>query len=406
MLLTGSDIQHNPLRDFVTPRNPRSPHGFLSYLKAKDRLFEFLNLDAPFPPRIEYAGYVTWVAEHFSNLVQTGRRVDVIELVVHPRHGRLIRVCCADQSFLARTVSFAPGRSPLIPGEFAPHLGERVVHLNDYLPAVHRWKARGEVNRIAVVGGSQSAAEIILDLVNRMPDAKILSICRHFGFKLKDVSPFTERIYMPEFVDYFYEASEVEQASITREQWRSNYGAADYDVIAALHLKVYEQKVEERENVRILFNIVVNSLTPCAGGGFGLDLEDRFNGQDHSQHVDALILATGFRNFGGGVEQESCHPLLKKLVRHLRFRRDGGVAVNRDFRLVAKPGSAPLPPIFLNGVCESTHGFGDAGSFSLLAVRSSLIAAAIADACREARSGSRLRAPDAAGARLASTEPA
>ena len=216
-----------------------------------------------------------------------------------------------------------------------------------------------------------------------MPGAKVVSISRRFGFKLKDVSPFTERIYFPEFVDYFYEASEEEQASITREQWRSNYGAADHDVISALHLKLYEQLVAGREELRVLFNIRINSLTPTSGGGYHLNLEDRFNGGDHSQRVDAVILATGFRNYGGGVEQEPCHPLLGSLARFLRFRGDGGVAVNRDFSLVARPECAPLPPVFLNGVCESTHGFGDAGSFSLLSIRSSLIADAIADACRQ-----------------------
>jgi lysine/ornithine N-monooxygenase len=39
-----------------------------------------------------------------------------------------------------------------------------------------------------------------------------------------------------------------------------------------------------------------------------------------------------------------------------------------------------LPPIYLNGLCESTHGFGDAGSFSLLALRSSTIARSVSEA--------------------------
>lgn len=62
MLIDGSDTQHNPLRDFVTPRNPVSPYGFLSYLKSKDRLFDYLNLGLEFPYRLEYARYVRWVA--------------------------------------------------------------------------------------------------------------------------------------------------------------------------------------------------------------------------------------------------------------------------------------------------------------------------------------------------------
>src|SRR5262245_37633705 len=55
MLLEGSDIQNNPLRDLVTPRNPRSHYGFVNYLKQNDRLFEYLNLPTSYPLRREYA---------------------------------------------------------------------------------------------------------------------------------------------------------------------------------------------------------------------------------------------------------------------------------------------------------------------------------------------------------------
>lgn len=380
MLLEGSDIQHNPLRDFVTPRNPRSPYGFLSYLAAKDRLFEFLNLDAPFPPRLEYAGYVAWVAEQFSHAVRLNATVDAIELVDDPGHGRLISVSSAAGRFLARTISFGPGRSAHIPEVFLPHLGARVAHLNDYLWSIERWKAEG-LKRIAVIGGSQSAAEIILDLAGRAPDCEVISISRHFGFKLKDVSPFTERIYMPEFVDYFFNAPEREQNAMTRELWRSNYGAADHDVIAALQLRLYEQKITGSERISVLFNQSINSVEAQPSGGLSLALSDRCSGSARDLAVDAVILATGFRNFGSGENQETYHPLLEGLASMMRFRADGGVAVNRDFSLGYVPEAGPMPQVYLNGVCESSHGFGDAGSFSLLSTRSACIAEAIKAVC-------------------------
>lgn len=381
MLLEGSDIQHNPLRDFVTPRNPRSPYGFLSYLAAKDRLFEFLNLDAPFPPRLEYAGYVAWVAEQFTHSVRLNSTVDSVEMVEDPVHGRLLSVSGPAGRYLARTVSFGPGRSAHIPEIFAPHLGRRVAHLNDYLWSIERWKAEG-LKRIAVIGGSQSAAEIILDLTNRAPDCEIISISRNFGFKLKDVSPFTERIYMPDFVDYFFNAPESAQNAMTRELWRSNYGAADHDVIAALQLRLYEQKVTGSERISILFNQSINAVNALPSGALTLTLADRCSGSTGDLAVDAVILATGFRNFGSGENQETYHPLLEGLASVMRFRADGGVAVNRDFSLGYVPEAGPMPEVYLNGVCETTHGFGDAGSFSLLSTRSACIAEAIRVACR------------------------
>jgi len=70
LLISDSDIQNHPLRDLVTPRNPRSKYSFTNFLYEKSRLYEYLNTGYTFPLRIEYNQYVTWVAEHFSHLVK------------------------------------------------------------------------------------------------------------------------------------------------------------------------------------------------------------------------------------------------------------------------------------------------------------------------------------------------
>lgn len=51
-----------------------------------------------------------------------------------------------------------------------------------------------------------------------------------------------------------------------------------------------------------------------------------------------------------------------------RFHTDeyGAVIINRDYSL--KPVGS-MPAIYLNGLCESSHGLGDAGSFSLVSLR-------------------------------------
>ena len=61
MLLPESDIQNHPLRDLVTPRNPRSRYTFVNFLFEQGRLFEHLNLPLSHPLRLEYRQYVTWV---------------------------------------------------------------------------------------------------------------------------------------------------------------------------------------------------------------------------------------------------------------------------------------------------------------------------------------------------------
>jgi L-ornithine N5-oxygenase len=48
--------------------------------------------------------------------------------------------------------------------------------------------------------------------------------------------------------------------------------------------------------------------------------------------------------------------------------------VELDYRVrLAGDGRTTHAPLYLNGLCESSHGMGDAGSFSLLSLRSAAI---------------------------------
>ena len=380
MLIHGTDIQHNPLRDLVTPRNPSSPYGFLSYLKAQNRLFDYLNLDAPFPPRTEFAGYVRWVGQQFSDYVKLGASVQNIQHITlsDGTPGYMVQTHTGGV-FRARTISFATGRSPLVPDQFQPLLSDDVVHLTGYLPAKKRWLLRDARPRIAVIGGSQSSAEILLDLC---AGADVVSISRGFGFKHKDLSPFTESIYYPSFVDTFYNAGVERQNRMTRELWRSNYGAADPDVVAALNTHMYEQKVTGRDELSMLHNTDILSVVQ-GSDGYALSLRNRNDGQTIQMTFDGIVLGTGFRNFGAGDEQEPFHALMQQVAQEAEYRGDGGVAIERDYQLKFRE-KQRFAPFFVNGLCEASHGFGDAGSFSLLSSRADTISSAMMRYLREA----------------------
>ena len=373
MLIEGTDIQHNPLRDFVTPRNPCSPYGFLSYLKNENRLFDYLNLSAPFPPRIEYAGYISWVANQFLNYVQLGIQVSNVTYVSDEYDSGLIRVQSSDGScFYARSVVVGCGRSRYIPTKFHRLLCDNVIHSDDYIWAKQKWLKNSKKNTIAVVGGSQSAVEILLDLSE---SCEVVGVTRSFGFKQKDLSPFTECIYYPEFVDYFHGAEVSSQNTITKELWRSNYSAADHDVINALNFRLYEQKVTGKHNIQLYQNSMIEQIEAISeNGAYAMYLLDRHSKERSMVSVDGIIFATGYKNFGQRENQEAYHPLLEGIVSNLVFRDDGGPDVLRDYRLKVEGSSAP---VYLNGLCEASHGFGDAGSFSILSIRGDVIASSL-----------------------------
>lgn len=380
MLLDGTDIQHHPLRDFVTPRNPQSPYGFLSYLKSQGRLFDFLNLGAPYALRKDYAGYIRWVAGHFDDDVSYAEDVTAITMI-DPGTGASrapgFEVSTrAGKRMTARVLAFGPGRSALIPESFQPVVGERIVHFTSYLSAMSRWKADG-VRSIAVVGGSQSAIEIVLDIHKHIPAADIYNVQRGFGYHLKDTSPFTEHAYFPDFVDYFHAMTEPHQRAMTADLRRSNYGAADHDVIHQLYLLMYEQRLDGRPTIHLRTNRTIDAVEITRQGTIALGLFDAHQSTRDTIEVDAVVLATGFRNFGSGRDQELFPPLLADVAPHVRRRSDNSFAISRDYRLELRDDVKVAPSIYMNGICESTHGFGDAGSFSLLALRSWTIANAL-----------------------------
>ena len=383
MLMSGVDIQHNPLRDLVTPRNPTSEYGFLSYLKEKGRLFDYLNLDAPYPPRTEYCKYVEWVANKFHAVTQF--ETEVVSIRARPDDAvpRVEVTLSNGRTFLGKTLSFASGRTLNVPSIFDAVADDRLIRVDNYLSSIGETCDRFPNPRIAVIGGSQSAAEIILDIYKRFPTAKIFNICRGFGLKQKDMSPFTEAIYYPEFIDYFHDTDEATQHAITTELKRSNYGAADHDVISEINFIRYEEKVAETERISLLFNKLIRNAYQHEEGPVTLALEDRVNKKTQELDIDAIVLATGFRNFGAAEDNEPIHPILCEIQNDLVFRSDGGVKVARDYAVTPIDElSHCYPSIFLNGLCEATHGFGDAGSFSLLSIRADVIASAIANSVR------------------------
>jgi L-ornithine N5-oxygenase len=213
MLLDGSNMQNHPSRDLVTLRNPRSRFSFLNYLFEQGRLVEHLNQPMEFPLRKEYAQYIRWATEEFRP--QVGFGVPVTGIAVEDIDGaQTYAVTSADGSIRhARALVLGTGRTPFVPEPFAGLNSLRVRHLTQYLPAV-RALADDPPASVVVIGGSQSAVEILLDLERRFPKARIVNYIRKFGLRLKDTSPFSEEGFFPAFSDYYFKATRTSKDSL------------------------------------------------------------------------------------------------------------------------------------------------------------------------------------------------
>lgn len=360
MLLDHADIQNSPLRDLITPVNPRSYYTFINFLHQSGRFFHYLNVGLKYPLRKEFFRYVSWAASHFSN-VSYNTNIARVEFDHHNGDKVWRLTSSTGAQLLAKKLVLATGRKLNIPSVSGLEGSPTVVHLTKYLQAID---ALDRSASVAVLGGSQSAVEILLDLMNK-GFQKIYSIHRSFSFRLKDTSPFSDEVYFPEFVDYYHGLPTAHRARLDEQVRQTNYSSADSDVIDALYRMIYEELLDGIHRLRIFRNYELTQV--LNNGHLELTIGHLFNGATESLNVDLLVLATGFLDLGR--DGRAALPSLLKDISHM-FSWDGDyLKVKRDYSVSYTDECGPLPDLYLNGLCESSHGLGDAGSFSLVSIR-------------------------------------
>ncbi|HTI09024.1 MAG TPA: SidA/IucD/PvdA family monooxygenase [Puia sp.] len=374
MLIENSDVQNHPLRDLVTPRNPRSRFSFVNYLFENGRLFEYLNLGMTFPYRIEYAQYIEWTAAHFNQLVSYNTPVARIEMIADKQdRGQGYRLMTEKGvEYTARSIIVGTGRTPFIPKLFQNLTSPAICHISRYLESMHAVLPVNPRARIAVIGSSQSAVEVILHLSDHYPDAQITGIMRSFGYRLKDTSPFTGEVYFPEFVDLFYNAGPQEKNRLAKDLYYTNYSSVDGDVLDRLYRKIYMQKITKGRTIHL--HRAADILEVTAGDKEITLLTRKMESSEVlKEKFDLVILATGFKNIGANENEESCPAILQNLLTYLERDQNGCIKVEYNYGMKMNDKTNADAYCFLNGLCESTHGMGDAGSFSLLSLRAKII---------------------------------
>ncbi|OMQ27058.1 SidA/IucD/PvdA family monooxygenase [Serratia oryzae] len=375
LLLANSDIQNHPLRDLATPRNPRSHYSFTNYLFKKGRLFEHFNLGLQFPYRYEYRDYIKWAAGHFDGAVEYSTTVKTVRLLpLLEGSARFKLTTNTGKIITCDNLVIATGRTPYIPQVLNAVEHNNLIHGANFKSVTERISS-GTVNSIAVVGGSQSAIEIMLYLANNFPQVTLHGISRKFGYRLKDTSPFTGEVYFPDFVDTFYNSKAVYKQRLKDDLNLTNYSASDADVLDELYRLIYRDKYFGNKKLTIHNSVDITNAV-MDGTKVSLELATAHSDEEIERvQVDLVVSATGFRDIGPYEHQEVCPPLLNDLYPHLHKNDIGEIQLGRDYRLELT--NAGKLGLYLNGLCESSHGMGDAGSLSLVSLRSKQIADSI-----------------------------
>jgi L-ornithine N5-oxygenase len=357
MLLPWTQSQVSFLKDLVTLRNPRSRFSFINYLHSIGRLDEFINLGSFTPYRMEISGYLSWVGQSLQHVrVQYGRqcvsvglrRADdgqVSEWVVRLADGGEI-VC--------RTLVIGAGRDPHIPPEFSLLPRQRVIHSTEFSQRVAEFDP-DPPRRIVVVGGAQSAAEMLWAAHQRFRRAQCVMVMRSIGLNNYESSKFTNELFYPSFVDEFHAARQEARDQLLREMHRTNYSGLAPQFLEALYREMYLERLTGTERLQM---ITMTEVADAAmdGDDVVLTLVDRKSGLSRELRCDVVMLGTGFVKS------------MPKLVRDLAAAAAlDEVTVNRSYRMNLP--SWLTADCYLQGVNEATHGIADS-LLSVLAVRS------------------------------------
>lgn len=367
-LLRNTDINHHVFRDLVTPRDPRSRFSFANYLKARGRLYHFGLLGRP-PSRMEWSDYLTWAAAQLTDFVRYGEPVCAISPIVENDFLVKLRVTTDRGTYATSRIVMSSGSMPKIPLVFDALQGPNVFHTSSYLSHITAL-ADQFPKRWLVVGSGQSAGEAVSDLLQRRPDVHVNSVHRSSGFRIGQLGQFPNLAFLPEQVDYFHSLDTESRRRLFEDVRATNYAGIDADESSALYSQIYEDRVEGRERLHMRPFCEIDAVT-SVDGSYHVLLRDIFSGAKSRLTVDAIVLGTGF-------EQPPIPPLFAELLPWLELASDGGIIIDRDYRVALKRSHAVA--IFANGLSERAHGISDAQSFSLVAMRAERILTALRSA--------------------------
>ncbi|GAB3979784.1 L-ornithine N(5)-monooxygenase PvdA [Actinoallomurus acanthiterrae] len=356
MLLPWTQSQVSFLKDLVTLRNPRSEFSFVNYLYSIGRLDEFINLGSFTPYRVEISGYLRWVADSLRHVrIEYGRRCVAVQPVLSD-DGEVSQwsVRTADGGeILCRSLVIGAGRDPHIPAEIAGLPRDRIIHSTEYSSRCRALDPEGE-HRLVVVGGAQSAAEMLWATYQGFPKAQVTMIMRSIGLNTYESSKFTNELFYPSFVDEFHSALPEAREQLLREMHRSNYAGLAPGMLDTLYREMYQERLMGTERLRMI------TMTEIAGARLEgddvvLSITDRKTRRTDELRCDAVLLGTGFVRG------------MPRLVQDLAAAAGvGGATVDRNYRMNLPP--SYTADCYLQGVNEATHGIADS-LLSVLAIR-------------------------------------
>ncbi|MFE0737321.1 lysine N(6)-hydroxylase/L-ornithine N(5)-oxygenase family protein [Streptomyces sp. NPDC058855] len=317
LMLPGAQLQVSPWKDLVSLSSPTNPHSFLNYLVTTGRIHRFLVSSRSAVHRKEFEQYFAWAADRVGS-VHFGQDVHAVERVPEG-----FRIHTPDTTWRARNLVLGHGQRPHVPAHTRPFLGPDVLHAHDFLKAPRRTGGA----RVLVVGGGQSAAEIVHHLLSA-PGAlpsELMWATGRIGLPPLDDSAFSNDWYTPGAVQRFHRAGPPVRARLLDVLRYTSDGVSE-GLLSDIYRRLYE--LDYLEDTAFGHAVLPGCRLERLGrleSGYEALLSGIEPGEEHTAVVDTVILATGYSS----AAPEFLAPLLDELPRH----DDGTFRTRADFRL-------------------------------------------------------------------------
>lgn len=272
----------------------------------------------PAVSRAEFAAYMAWVAQRLgsvrfnSPVTNVDFRKDLFELTISGRPGPV----------RARNLCIGTGLEPRIPQACRGLTGARCFHCIEIMERAPR--VTGE--RVVVVGGGQSGAEVVLGLMDGLwgEPRRIDWLTRRPNLEPLDETPFTNQYFTPDYVQAFQTLAPERREELVRYQKLASDGISPR-TLHSLYQRLYEYPFTHpgAEVPAIAPGRSLYALTDSRP--MTLLTRNQLDGQFEEWAADRIILCTGFEH-----RLPDC---LTPLAGRLELDREGRPQPCPDFNL-------------------------------------------------------------------------
>jgi len=285
MQIPDAELQVSFLKDLVTLVDPTNQYSFLSFLKDKKRIYRALVANRSRTSRMEFERYLEWVSKKLECVDYNVAALNV------EFDGKQINIETSAERQSCDGVAIGTGLIPKTPD--IPGMQRLGIHSSKYMTERDKMDFNGKT--VAVVGGGQSGAEIVLDLLSTYgPSVNIQWINKRLIFLPLDDSPFVNEHFFPGYVDFFESLAQPIRGYLSKYFCHASDGIST-STLERLYEKCYDlHAVEEFPNVLNLHVATRMMNADAMASGIRLQTYNEVTQETDVLLCDHLFFATGY----------------------------------------------------------------------------------------------------------------